>query len=811
MLPTLQKRGREKSVSHDNTRESTTQFMTYEIRKKIVDNLANKSSGPRDITCIWDYAGQMTYYITHRIFLTDRSSYGVVFSLCDDLEEFAKPRNIHKGHFEMTNLQMIIFWIRSIYEHTVLLHGTDEKPLIIGKIASPPISLIGTHKDLLPGSDAEKQALIDAKFRRIFKEIEDTPFESHVDRHMYAVANNAKMDEGIERLKSNVGAYMKAMAKTVPLTWVDFQTKVQEAGKTTMRMSLNKVTKIAVECGIKEENLIYVLNYLNDLGVILYSPTNKKLENTVITNIHMLIGVFMKIITDVEPGDADKVPVMAKFWRKLDKEGILPEPLVRYLWKNELTASEDEDDDVIFEDFIELMKAFGLLFEKNASEEDGRLFVVPSRMKTKPDERLEIKKDDEKTVSIYVTPKDFLPDAVYDILVVRFVNLSQDRGCFDGPKLLFQNKSEIGFDDNHYLRLGRIFIDSKQCLKLEISRMKEREADGADKPARKPHPDICKEVLNVLKKHLDEVYPSKRVVGYVLNILCLVCSTPGKPHFQELEKCLKNKNMTCDKTGERIAMSTANVQNLFVADSPVDNKRKISDSDQLVVKKLKTCDKTDKEIEYAEGGSVVHPVQSTELMTSDKTGQQVTMETDDVHNKCAEALSDFNVLKAIVSSWYDNLQSLPMLKVLFKDKVENEEQSKVTDTMGLLNILSARGDLSPQNLGLLCDTISVTKQFGVLSKIKQKLPSFPDVEEETISKTFTSHRQKLMKFGMVLTPADVKQIDGLYNTPRKDYADVWSMITDLENRLIISEGNMKEFIDSLEIVNLSLAINALTP
>ncbi|XP_033127096.1 uncharacterized protein LOC117124873, partial [Anneissia japonica] len=380
---------------------------------------------------------------------------------------------------------------------------------------------------------------------------------------MYAVANNAKMDEEIERLKSNVGAYMKAMARTVPISWVDFQTKVQEAGKTTMRMSLKKVTEIAVECGIKEENLIYVLNYLNDLGVILYSPTNKKLKNTVITNIHMLIGVFMKIITDVEPGDADKVPVIAKFWRKLDKEGILAEPLLRYLWENELTASED-DDDVIFEDFIELMKEFGLLFKKNASEDDPRCFVVPSRMKTEPNNRLEIKKDDEQTVSIYVTPKDFLPDTVYNLLVVRFVSLCQDRGGFDDPKL-FQNKSEIAFDDSHYLRLGRIFIDSKQCLKLEISRMKERDADGADKPACKPHPDICKEVLDVLKQNLDEVYPSKKVVGYTLNILCLVCSTPEKPHFQELEKCLKYKNMTCDKTGERIAMSTANVQNLFVA------------------------------------------------------------------------------------------------------------------------------------------------------------------------------------------------------------------------------------------------------
>ncbi|XP_033120924.1 uncharacterized protein LOC117120035 [Anneissia japonica] len=121
--PTLRKKRRVKTVGLSHNKMgvglSTNHLMKYEIRKKIVDNLANKSSVPTDITCIWDYAGQMIYYITHRVFLTDGSSYGVVFSLLDNLEEFAKPRDIYKGHFEMTNLQMIIFWIRSIYEHTL--------------------------------------------------------------------------------------------------------------------------------------------------------------------------------------------------------------------------------------------------------------------------------------------------------------------------------------------------------------------------------------------------------------------------------------------------------------------------------------------------------------------------------------------------------------------------------------------------------------------------------------------------------------------------------------------------------------------
>ncbi|XP_033108300.1 uncharacterized protein LOC117109925 isoform X2 [Anneissia japonica] len=560
------------------------------IHKKLVKELADQRSelsyfgGQCDITCIWDYAGHLSYYITHRFFITDGSSYGLVFSLLDDMDAKARPRDCLKGQFEMTNLQMNIFWLRSIYEHAVLPRNAARK-MINGNICSPPISLIGTHMDLLPGSDEEKQKLAEDKFKRIFDAIKGTPYECHVDRETYAVDNTATSDAMIDKLKRNVGGYMKAMAKTVPTKWVHFQIKVQEIGKTSVRMSIKEITKIAVNCGIAKETVIHVLTYFNDLGIILYSPTNTKLKNSVITNIPILIGIFTKIITAVNPDDVDKVPVMINHWRKLDEEGILAEQLVRHLWRDVLTASGN-DNDVIFEEFIEIMKLFGLLFEKKRSEDGTRIFVVPSRMKTKT-ENLEVKADDGRTVSIYVTPSDFLPDAVYDVLVVKFVDLSQDKCCHEDPKL-FQNQAEIGLDDKHYLRLGRICIDNKQSLKLEITRRTEKDQHGINKPTRKPHPIACMEVLHILKQHLSEVYPSKGRVGYALQILCSVCSTPEKPHFQDLESCLQNELMICDKSSDNTAMSTSHVLNSFVADWSYVNETKNFHSIQCLILDLGT-------------------------------------------------------------------------------------------------------------------------------------------------------------------------------------------------------------------------------
>ncbi|XP_033102539.1 uncharacterized protein LOC117105485 [Anneissia japonica] len=121
-----------------------------------------------------------------------------------------------------------------------------------------------------------------------------------------------------------------------------------------------KVAKIASECGISKPMLNTVLDYLNDIGIILYSKTNEKLKYTVITNLRMMIDVVTKIITVVKPDDIDKLPTLMHLWNTLDSEGILQEQLLlRHLWRHQIKKDASN-----FEVFIELMKVFGLLFEK---------------------------------------------------------------------------------------------------------------------------------------------------------------------------------------------------------------------------------------------------------------------------------------------------------------------------------------------------------------------------------------------------------------------------------------------------------------
>ncbi|XP_033115200.1 uncharacterized protein LOC117115453 [Anneissia japonica] len=552
-----------------STNQPTGGTLPDGIRKELIHIIDNQrrgktNVGPSNVTSIWDYAGQLKYYITHRMFLTGRTSFGVVFSLLDDLDALAKSRNGEL--FEMTNLQMIVFWFRSIYEYAVLLNNVNDAPLINGEIQSPPISLIATHKDLLQGNEADKETQICNKFKKIFNEIEGTAYEKHVDRTMYAVDNTRHKDKGIEKLKTNVGGYMKAMARTVPTNWVEFQAQVQEVGKERLRLSLDEITNIAAKCGIAKHMLITVLDYLNDTGIILYSKTNETLKNTVIINLRMMIDFLTKIITVVTPDDIDKIPRMMILWHRLDYEGILEEELLRHLWRHEIMKDASN-----FDVFLELMKMFGLLFERQLGAKQGyRTFVVPSRMQVNK-ESLEVKKDEMQTISIFVTPTDFLPDAIYNMLVVAFLDLMRTKGRSCDHVNLFRNCSDFDLDDDHVVSLGEVKIANRHALKLQISRTIVC-GRGKEEEVLEPNPSVCMELLSYLRLQLKTVYGTFEGVGYELCVLCDVCEPTLHPHLHKLDECLEKDKMIC---GRRKAMATEHIKRFFTTGFDEKSKKEI--------------------------------------------------------------------------------------------------------------------------------------------------------------------------------------------------------------------------------------------
>ncbi|XP_071959875.1 uncharacterized protein [Antedon mediterranea] len=86
---------------HDDselTRKMREHVIKQRVDKELEDNQSYPIGGdsvniPNEITSIWDYAGQLDYYITHRFFLTNTASYCVEFNALDNLDEPANPRD----------------------------------------------------------------------------------------------------------------------------------------------------------------------------------------------------------------------------------------------------------------------------------------------------------------------------------------------------------------------------------------------------------------------------------------------------------------------------------------------------------------------------------------------------------------------------------------------------------------------------------------------------------------------------------------------------------------------------------------------
>ncbi|XP_071945430.1 uncharacterized protein [Antedon mediterranea] len=541
----------------------SNQKLSSEMQKRIINKLKGDTNmfADEDITYIWDFAGQPLYYITHRIFLTSEAVYVITFNLKEGMYDKAnsieaRSSTVKKDHQDMTcnmtNVEVIKYWMKLIYTYAIP-DGESQKQDKDMKVKKPQILVVGTHSRSLSGTSVENDKWIQDQFNTLFQEIEDTPYECHVIRKCYTIDNKYPLesDTMLNSLKHDVSGFLKAFPKQIPLKWLQLQRWIKEIGKTKVRIPYHDVFKAAAEYGITPENLIHTLQYMHDIGTVLYFAKHQLLKDTVITSPRKLITILKRIITYVKPGD--KLPTMVKLWRKLENEGILHEELARHVWQEEL-----ESDDSNFEVFLELMKQFGLLCEQvKKNHETSRSFFVPCRLKYM-ERCMSIERDPDHVVSVYIASNDFLPDSIFHLLVVSLIEMTQEKECTTHAPTLFSNKITVCLEHDHDLSLGQVTISNKYALKLAISRVPEVSEDGTEMTTGQPCPVICMQALEFLKQELKVITSGMKRTGYEFLVLCwrIGCQ---KNHFYKLGNCLKFGNVRCG--GKSI--KTSKLQRLF--------------------------------------------------------------------------------------------------------------------------------------------------------------------------------------------------------------------------------------------------------
>ena len=167
------------------------------------------------------------------------------------------------------------------------------------------ILLVGTHKDQLKGSEDQKKD----KIMKIAKSMhgwlrELKSFESihakNVEDLVTGIDNFKQQD--IQKVKNKIEELMsQTPSKDVPAPWLVFDFVLHTYAKSKQLRMVEKIKceQIAKICGVKDEEIEVVLQYLHyEAGTLLYYFDIPELRDCVITDFQLILDSISKIIID---------------------------------------------------------------------------------------------------------------------------------------------------------------------------------------------------------------------------------------------------------------------------------------------------------------------------------------------------------------------------------------------------------------------------------------------------------------------------------------------------------------------------------
>ena len=243
-------------------------------------------------------------------------------------------------------------WMSTIHSHLVK-HSKEGNP-------SPSLYCIGTRGDKLI---EKERKVLNEQMKSLY---EDKEF-SDIIQDVLIVDNTTSgkgtgEDPSITRLREAIGDFLKSkfIVKTTPVNWVLFRKVLQELKQNVI--SKDDAIAIGAACHIPAGDVPDVLMFYHELGVLLYYPHIRGLENKIILSPKWFVDTIGKIFTlkGYEKGWSG-----SKRWTLLRKKGILVEPLYRDVWEN--------DDDIDPQEMIELLFSFRLAAPVETKLYDSRV------------------------------------------------------------------------------------------------------------------------------------------------------------------------------------------------------------------------------------------------------------------------------------------------------------------------------------------------------------------------------------------------------------------------------------------------------
>ena len=314
---------------------------------------------PQPFVHIWDCGGQPVFLEILPAFLTSRTMFLLLYDASKGFHEKWKSVQTIQGErkgdeeVDMTTLDLLHSWLSNIHIH---LAKYDEEGTILDY---PRVLCIGTHGDKL--KEVNKKNAVNDEFK---SHCRGKPFEVLID-DFYIVDNTTAgkgkdEDPNFSKVRQKIYDFTsgKLIVKT-PISWVLFRKVIGSIGKNVI--SLKEACAIGKACKIPAEVVPSVLLFYHDLGVLLFYPHIKGLQDIVIISSKWFVNALGKVLT-LQGREEHKTRLM---WDLLREKGILVQPLYVAAWRSEV-------EDIAPQALIELLVHFRL-----AAEVKTDLFYIP--------------------------------------------------------------------------------------------------------------------------------------------------------------------------------------------------------------------------------------------------------------------------------------------------------------------------------------------------------------------------------------------------------------------------------------------------
>ena len=307
---------------------------------------------PQPFVHIWDCGGQPVFLEILPAFLTSRTMFLLLYDASKSFHEKWKSVQTVRGErkeveeVNMTTLDLLHNWLSNIHIH---LAKYDKEGAILDY---PRVLCIGTHGDKLKRfRQSKKKSAVNDELK---SHCRGKPFETLID-DFYIVDNTTAgkgkdEDPNFSKIRGKIYDFTsgKLIVKT-PISWVLFRKVIGSIGKNVI--SLKEACGIGKACKIPAEVVPSVLLFYHDLGVLLFYPHIKSLQDTVIISSKWFVNALGKVLT-LQGREEHKTRLM---WDLLHEKGILVQPLYVAAWR--------EVEDITPQALIELLVHFCLAAE----------------------------------------------------------------------------------------------------------------------------------------------------------------------------------------------------------------------------------------------------------------------------------------------------------------------------------------------------------------------------------------------------------------------------------------------------------------